>query len=64
MSLTEKLNNKWTYVVGLENAEQALHEAMMFSFKFPYFFTIKCYVVRLVLKKTHLVGNIKDGEYN
>lgn len=39
MILTEKPNVKWDDVAGLENAKNALHEAVIMPIRFPDFFT-------------------------
>mgnify|MGYP002148022260 CR=1 FL=1 len=36
--ITEKPNVKWTDVAGLDNAKQALQEAVMLPMKFPQIF--------------------------
>ncbi len=39
--ITEKPNVKWTDVAGLDNAKQALQEAVMLPMKFPQIFVGK-----------------------
>ena len=47
--VSEKPNVKWSDVAGLEGAKEALKEAVILPIKFPQFFTVSIFQIKLKL---------------
>ena len=45
--VSEKPNVKWSDVAGLEGAKEALKEAVILPIKFPQFFTVSIFHIKL-----------------